>query len=86
MEQEPKDLGENKKVVLRILFSTENFWGEVIAAVSILYLAFRIDRKIQKNLKGVLIESSSKIMGFVGFDFVIIDEEHGLYLSKILKT
>jgi len=58
----------------------------VIAAVSILYLAFRIDRKIQKNLKGVLIESSSKIIGFVGFDFVIIDEEHGLYLSKILKT
>ena len=68
MEQEPKDLGENKKVVLYILFSTGNFWGEVIAAVSILYLAFRIDRKIQKNLKGILIEKGKIVSKRSGHD------------------
>ena len=40
----------------------------MIAAVSILYLAFRIDRKIQKNLKGILIEKGKIVSKRSGHD------------------
>jgi len=49
-------LGRNNKFVLFIAITIGNFLGKSIAAVSILYLAFRIDRKIQNNLKGTLLK------------------------------
>jgi hypothetical protein len=56
VEQELKDLGKNKKFVLFLAINIENFLGKVITTVCILYLAFRIDRKIQNNLKATFLK------------------------------
>jgi len=62
------DIGENEKDVRCIAAPIRNYQRRVIAAVSISGPAFRIDKKIQNNLKGALIETSTKISKRLGYD------------------
>jgi len=62
------DQEENEKDVRCISAPIRNYQGRVIAAVSISGPAFRIDKKIQNNLKIALIETSTKISKRLGYD------------------
>jgi DNA-binding IclR family transcriptional regulator len=62
------DIGENEKDVRCIAAPIRNYQGRVIAAVSISGPAFRIDEKVQNNLKVALIETSIKISKRLGYD------------------
>jgi len=62
------DREENEKDVWCIAAPIKNHQGKVIAAVSISGPAFRIDKKVQNNLKEVLIETSTKISKRLGYD------------------
>jgi DNA-binding IclR family transcriptional regulator len=62
------DREENEKDVWCIATPIKNHQGKVIAAVSISGPAFRIDEKVQNNLKEVLIETSRKISKRLGYD------------------
>jgi DNA-binding IclR family transcriptional regulator len=62
------DIGENEKDVRCIAVPIRNYQGRVIAAVSISGPAFRIDKKVQNNLKEALIETSKKASKRLGYD------------------
>jgi len=62
------DQEENEKDVRCIAAPIRNYQGRVIAAVSISGPAFRIDKKVQNNLKEALIETSTKISKRLGYD------------------
>jgi DNA-binding IclR family transcriptional regulator len=62
------DQEENEKDVRCIAAPIRNYRGRVIAAVSISGPAFRIDEKVQNNLKVALIETSTKISKRLGYD------------------
>jgi DNA-binding IclR family transcriptional regulator len=62
------DREENEKDVCCIAAPIKNYQGQVIAAVSISGPAFRIDKKVQNNLKEALIETSTKISKRLGYD------------------
>ena len=62
------DRGENEKDVRCIAAPIRNYQGKVIAAISISGPAFRIDKKVQNNLKKALIETSTKISKRLGYD------------------
>jgi len=60
------DQEENEKDVRCIAAPIRNYQGKVIAAISISGPAFRIDKKVQNNLKVALIETSTKISKRLG--------------------
>jgi len=62
------DREENEKDVRCIAAPVRNYQGEVIAAISISSPAFRIDEKVQNNLKKALIETSKKISKRLGYN------------------
>jgi DNA-binding IclR family transcriptional regulator len=62
------DREENEKDVCCIAAPIRNYQGKVTAAVSISGPAFRIDEKVQNNLKEALIETSTKISKRLGYD------------------
>jgi IclR family KDG regulon transcriptional repressor len=62
------DQEENEKDVRCIAAPIRNYRGKVIAAISISGPAFRIDKKVQNNLKEALIETSTKISKRLGYD------------------
>ena len=62
------DQEENEKDVRCIAAPIRNYQGKVIAAISISSPAFRIDEKVQNNLKVALIETSRKISKRLGYD------------------
>ena len=62
------DREENEKDVRCIAAPIRNYRGRVIAAVSISGPAFRIDKKVQNNLKEALIEISKKISKRLGYN------------------
>lgn len=62
------DREENEKDVCCIAAPIKNYQGQIIAAVSISGPAFRIDKKVQNNLKEALIETSTKISKRLGYD------------------
>jgi len=62
------DREENEKDVSCIAAPIRNYQGEVIAALSISSPIFRIDKKVQNNLKEALIETSRKISKRLGYD------------------
>ena len=62
------DIGENEKDVRCIAAPIRNYQGRAIAAVSISGPAFRIDKKVQNNLKEALIEISKKVSKRLGYD------------------
>ena len=59
---------ENEKDVCCVAAPIRNYQGRVIAAVSISGPAFRIDKKVQNNLKEALIEISKKVSKRLGYD------------------
>ena len=62
------DREENEKDVRCIAAPIRNYQGEVIAAISISSPIFRIDKNIQNNLKGTLLETSKKISKRLGYN------------------
>jgi len=62
------DQEENEKDVRCIAAPIRNYQRRVIAAISISGPAFRIDEKVQNNLKKALIETSAKISKRLGYD------------------
>jgi len=60
------DQEENEKDVRCIAAPIRNYQRRVIAAISISGPAFRIDEKVQNNLKKALIETSAKISKRLG--------------------
>jgi len=62
------DREENEKDVRCVAAPIRNYQGKVIAALSISSPAFRIDEKVQNNLKEALIETSTKISKRLGYD------------------
>ena len=62
------DIGENEKDVRCIAAPIRNYQGKVIAAISISGPAFRIDKKVQNNLKEALVETSEKISKRLGYN------------------
>ena len=62
------DREENEKDVCCIAAPIRNYQGEVIAALSISSPIFRIDKNVQNNLKGALLETSEKISKRLGYN------------------
>ena len=62
------DREENEKGVCCVAAPIRNYQGEVIAAISISFPIFRIDKNAQNNLKEVLIEISKKISKRLGYN------------------
>jgi len=62
------DREENEKNVRCVAAPIRNYQGEVIAALSISGLIFRIDRNAQNSLKEALIETSEKISKRLGYN------------------
>jgi len=62
------DREENEKDVRCVAAPIRNYQGEIIASLSISSPAFRIDEKVQNNLKVAIIETSTKISKRLGYD------------------
>ena len=68
------DQEENEKDVQCIAAPIRNYRGRVIAAVSISGPAFRIDEKVQNNLKVALIETSKEVSKRLGYNEIFQKE------------